>query len=170
MSVPQGQWGDCSGACKGQFRQHGTDCQFEEGANEEWVPGTSSAAEGNSPFFLSPCKLIQEWARKHTNTTHLLSFYVMMNFDFPWMKHIFCILSCAVIEPRDWGTHQDLRRADCQNGENRLNNTLKESATTVHPPPSRSCLAVTPCACRSRPAALRLSVTPVSLRLLMYKR
>lgn len=68
-------------------------------------------------------------------------------------------------EPRDRGAHQDLRRADRQNGENRLSDLLQRS----HPPPT----APPPPTWRRRhvhAAALRLSVTPAPPRLLMYKK
>lgn len=44
--VLKGQWGNCSGAFQSQLREHGADSQPEEGTDEEWVSGTSPAAQG----------------------------------------------------------------------------------------------------------------------------
>lgn len=69
-------------------------------------------------------------------------------------------------EPRDRGADQDLRRADRQNGENRLSDLLQRS----QPSPSASLLPLDPHARRRPVHVAALSVTPAPPRLLMDKK
>lgn len=134
--ICQGQWGYCSGACKSELWEHGTDCQSEEGTDEEWVSGTISAAEGNSETltYFSWC--------------HLFKMYLMCLF----------VLCCFIVaESRDRGTHKDLRWADCQNGENRLRDTFFENQLFES---LQFILTVTPCACPPAEAPLSYPLQP----------
>ena len=61
MTLPclnQGQWGDRSGAYEGELRERRADRRPEDGADEEWVSGTSAAAEGprRPDFSMTLCK------------------------------------------------------------------------------------------------------------------
>lgn len=84
-----------------------------------WNKPCSRRSELSSSF----CTLIQDETTAHVET-YLASFL-------HFIKCFYSSLCCVVVESRDWGTHKDLRRADCQNGKNRLRDTSCDSATTV---------------------------------------